>query len=284
MEFFIKFIDKFLEYSLDVLPYFFVATVIGAFIQSFMSFVLVRKFINKRFIAPVITSVFGASVPVCSCSMIPIAQTINSLSKSYAPAIAFLISAPILSPVIFFLMLGMFGWELTIFRFVFGLFLALFASIIVDFIFKKPPSLPMFSSSSSSQSKLELFKSAFKEIFIGTGKYVLLGLLIASALTVLIPPTIVSKFSEYSISYFLITVFSIPVYVCSGEEIPIAKSLVDLGLSNGQALTFMLASAGICIPTIMATIKLFPKGLVIFYVSIWFIGSIVGGILFDLIF
>ncbi len=281
---FIGFLNKFWNYSIEILPYFFIATVIVAFIQSYLSFNIIRRFVNRRFLSPVITAVFGSSAPVCSCSMIPIAQTINSLSKSYAPAIAFLISAPILSPIIFFLMLGMFGWELTVFRFVFGFLVALITAYLVDIFFKKPPSLPMFSSGGQSLSKWQAFKLAFKDIFIGTGKYVLLGLLIASAVATLIPSTLITKFAQFPLSYFFITVFSIPIYVCSGEEIPIAKSFVDLGFTQGQALTFMLSSAGICIPTISATFKFFPKKLAVSYVTIWFLCSIIGGVLFDLIF
>jgi len=281
---FIDFLNKFWDYSIEILPYFFVATVIGAFVQSHLNFNIIRKFVNRRFLSPVIAAVFGSSAPVCSCSMIPIAQTINSLSKSYAPAIAFLISAPILSPVIFFLMFGMFGWELTVFRFVFGFFVALITAYLVDIFFKKPLSLPMFSSGSQSLSKWQVFKIAFKDIFIGTGKYVLLGLLIASAVATLVPSTFITKFAQFPLSYFFITLFSIPIYVCSGEEIPIAKSFVDLGFTQGQALTFMFASAGICVPTISSTFKFFPKRLAVFYVLIWFFGSIIGGVLFDLIF
>ncbi len=284
VDIFVSFVNKFFEYSLEILPYFFIATVFGAFIQSFISFNVIRKFVNNRLLSPIITAIFGASAPVCSCSMIPIAQTINSLSKGYAPAISFLISAPILSPVIFFLMLGMFGWELTIFRFLFGIILAIGTAYVVDFFFKKPAMLPMFSSSGQKLDRWTLFKNAFKEIFLGTGKFVLIGLLIASAVSVLIPSSLITKFAQFPFSYFFITIFSIPVYVCSGEEIPIAKSFVDLGMSGGQALTFMLASAGICIPTISATFKFFPKGLAFFYISVWFLGSIIGGMLYDFIF
>ena len=215
--------------------------------------------------------------------MIPIAQTINSLSKSYAPAVAFLITAPTLSPVIFFLMVGLFGWKLTIFRFIFSFLVALVVAYIVEFTFKKPPSLPFFSGR-SQVSRWEAFKNAFKEIFFDTGKYVLIGLVIAALVSVLIPPSIVEKFANFPLSYIFIAAVSIPIYVCSGEEIPIAKSFMDLGLTAGQALTFMLASAGICIPTISATFKFFPRSLALLYVSVWFIGSILGGVLYDFLF
>ncbi len=284
MELIYSFINKFIHYSIDILPYFFLASIFGAVVQVYLNFGLIRKYLSRKFLSPIFTAVFGASAPVCSCSMIPVAQTINSLSKGYSPAFSFLISAPILSPVIFFLMLGMFGWELTVFRFVFGFIFAVLTGYIVDFLFKKPPSLPMFSSGASNLSKWQLFKKAFKDIFFSTGKFVLIGITIASFVSAVIPQSVVSKFAQLPFSYLLITVASIPVYVCSGEEIPIARSFVDLGLSYGQALTFMIASAGICIPTISAVMKLFPKWLSIFYITVWFIGSILGGVIFDLLF
>ncbi|WP_457626539.1 permease [Persephonella sp.] len=279
-----RFSDKFIDYSLDVFPYFLIASVIGALIQSYISFSFIRRFINKRFFSPLITAVFGSSVPVCSCSMIPVAQTINSFSKSYAPALSFLIAAPVLSPVILFLMVGMFGWKLTLFRFAVVMIIALSVSYIVDVFFKKTPAIPVFSSGKKPKSKWEVFKDSFQDIFINTGKYVLFGLFIAAVVSAIIPSEYVASFSGFPLSYLFISILSIPVYVCSGEEIPIAKSFVDLGLGYGQALTFMLSSAGICIPTITATLKIFPKSIVVIYVFSWFSGSILSGIIYDLLF
>ncbi len=278
-----QFVLKFLSYTAEILPYFLLATLVGAFIQTYVSFGSVKRLLNRRLFSPFITSVFGSSIPVCSCSMIPLAQSINSLSKSYAPAVAFLISAPILSPVILLLMLGVFGWELTLFRFAFGIAFAVVSAYIADLLFRKPPSLPLLASERREENRWQGFKVAFKDTFIGTGKYVLLGLLIASLVSVLIPPSTVAKFAEFPLAYPVIALVSIPVYVCSGEEVPIAKSFLELGLTQGQALTFMLASSGICVPTIMATINFFPRKLVFFYVSLWFIGSILGGVLFDFV-
>jgi len=283
-ELFKEFISRFVYYTIEILPYFFVASVVGAFIQSFVSFNMVRGFVNKRFLSPLITAIFGSSVPVCSCSMIPVAQTINSFSRSYAPTLSFLIVAPVLSPVILFLMAGMFGWKLTVFRFVTVFVSALLTAYLVDIFFKKPPSLPLFSRKQKPSSRWYLFKDSFRDIFFNTGKYVLLGLFIASAVSTVIPEGFFSKFSQDLFSYVFIAVFSIPVYVCSGEEIPIGKSFVDLGLSEGQALTFMLASSGICIPTIIAVLRIFPKSVVFIYTMVWFLCSVMSGILYDLIF
>jgi uncharacterized membrane protein YraQ (UPF0718 family) len=45
----------------------------------------------------------------------------------------------------------------------------------------------------------------------------------------------------------------------------------------------MLSASGICIPTIMATLKFFPKKIVAYYVLLWFFGSILAGVSYDFI-
>jgi hypothetical protein len=69
--------------------------------------------------------------------MIPVAQLMNSLSKTYAPVISFLIIAPIVSPITLLLTYGVLGFYMTIFR-VLGAFLfALVVAYTVDILFKK---------------------------------------------------------------------------------------------------------------------------------------------------
>nr|WP_097000497.1 permease [Persephonella hydrogeniphila] len=217
-EFIGRFFDKFIDYSLDVLPYFFLASVIGALIQSYMNFSFIKRFINRRFLSPVITAVFGSSVPVCSCSMIPVAQTINSFSRSYAPALSFLIAAPVLSPVVLFIMVGMFGWELTLFRFGVVLIIALSVSYLVDIFFKKPPSLPLFSSTGGEKSRLDIFRESFKDIFINTGKYVLIGLVIAAIVSALVPSDYVASFSNFPLLFINICIFYTGLCLFRGRD------------------------------------------------------------------
>lgn len=109
------------------------------------------------------------------------------------------------------------------------------------------------------------------------GKYVLLGLFLASFLVALLPSDKIIVLSKFSFSYFLIALVSVPIYVCSGEEVPIARALVDLGLTPGQAMVFVSASSGICLPPIMATLRFLPLKIVLYYVGGWFLMAITSG-------
>ena len=279
---FLNFLETFFDYILDVLPYFLLASLVGAGLQSLFGSKLLRKDMLNSPLAPIATAVFGATIPVCSCSMIPLARSMDSFSRSYAPVVAFLVTAPVLSPVTLFLTFGMFGFQITAFRFIFSFLFAVLLAYSVVLLFTKSATLPLLQGASGERKgKLSEFLKNFRSLTLSTGRYVLLGLLIASLLKVLVPQDLVLKFSGSFLSYPLTSLVSVPIYVCSGEEVPIAKSMYELGLKPGQSLTFMLASSGICIPTITALLSFLPKRLVLLYSVSWFLFATVAGLITD---
>ncbi|WP_457600279.1 permease [Hydrogenivirga sp.] len=281
----LQIVQTFWHYLIDILPYFLLASLVGAFIQTYAKPSFIRRGILSKPYAPFMTALFGAGVPVCSCSMIPVARTFDGFSpRSYAPVIAFLITAPVLSPVVLLLTFGMLGWELTLMRALLSFAFAILLAYASAVFFSKKGTLPLLQGASAGgQNRLREFANNFRSLFITTGRYVLLGLLIASLFKVLIPQSFISSLSSSPLSYPLISLLSIPIYVCSGEEVPIGKSLYELGMSPGQVLTFLLASSGICVPTITALFSFLPKGLVLFYAFSWFVFATISGVVTDLL-
>ncbi len=282
MSFLENFLRNFYDYLLDILPYFLLALLITALVQTYVNLSFVKKFMKNPFISSVTTGVMGGLLPVCSCSMIPVALMINSFSKSYAPVLSFLIVAPVISPVTVVLTYGLFGLNIAVFRIVFTFLFALIIAYIVHFFFKKPSQIPMgMSSKKDLGNKVSLFFSHFSSTLKLTGKYIIIGLIIAAFIKAVVPSTWAAYISKTVFSYPLISLVSIPIYVCSGEDVPIAKALLDIGFTQGNALTFMLASSGICLPTIVAVMSFLPKRLVALYVTAWFFLSTFMGLLYD---
>lgn len=277
-----SFARNFYEYVRDIFPYFLLATFISALIQVYVNLSWIKRFMKNSYLASVFTGAIGGLLPVCSCSMIPVSLMINSLSKSYAPVVSFLMVAPVVSPITVFLTYALFGVNVAIFRVVVTFIFALFTAYVVDKLFKKPSQIPLGAFSRGNvENKFKLFLNHFLGTFKLTGKYVLIGIAIAAFIKVVVPSTWVAYVSKTLLSYPLISILSIPIYVCSGEEVPIAKALVELGFTQGNALTFMLASSGICLPTITATLSFLPKGVVFLYVTSWFLLSTVIGLFYD---
>ena len=278
------FLRSFYDYTVDILPYFLISVFITSLLQGFTSLNWLKVILKRGKTSAIYTGILGGLLPLCSCSMLPVANLINSMSKSYTPVLSFLVIAPIISPVTLLLTYGYFGLGMTLVRLIGTFFFALIFAYLMAIIFVKPMGLPFAIGGAKQNRSLSLFFYYLRDNLLGIGKYLFLGILIASLIKTLVPVHIVKSIAGSFISYPLISFMAVPVYVCSGEEVPIAKALKDIGFTLGNSLTFMLGSTGICIPTVLATLKFLPKALVLSYIIFWLLFSIAMGIFYDYIF
>lgn len=284
MELIKGFLYNFYTYSVDILPYFLASVIITSILQGFTKLTWLRSLLKKEKTAPIYTGFLGGLLPLCSCSMLPVVNLINSMSKNYAPVLSFLIIAPVISPVTLLLTYGYFGLTMTLIRLTGTLFFAFLFAYLMAILFEKPKGIPLLMGGYQQERSIRLFFYHIKENLIGIGKYLLLGIFIASLIKTFFPMQLVRSIAGSFASYPLMSLVALPIYVCSGEEVPIAKALKDIGFTSGNALVFMLGGTGICMPTIIATLKFLPKGLVFSYLIFWFLFSIIMGIFYDYVF
>ncbi|HPP78812.1 permease, partial [Methanospirillum sp.] len=102
--------------------YFLVITVELVILFIGISFLvgLIREYVPEEKIRNILTSkhrgvgnifgaFFGSLTPFCSCSTIPILVGLLDVGVPFGIAYSFLIASPLLNPVIFFLLLALFG-------------------------------------------------------------------------------------------------------------------------------------------------------------------------------
>jgi|GEM_PF-3001064 hypothetical protein len=276
-----EFFKNFYSYLVEIVPFFVLAVFVSAFLKAMVKPSLFLKFLSKRHSAPIFTALLGAVAPMCSCSMLPFANFINSYSKGYGPVLAFLITAPTLSPVILLLTYGLFGLDVSIYRLVGSLAYALLVAFAVGYFFKKPPTLQM--KMRENFSKRSALLEGLREQ-LPVVKYLLIGIAIASLIKTFTPTWLAVSLSKTPLAYPLISLAAVPIYVCSGEDVVLGRAMVDVGFTNGQAITFMLGSSGVCLPTIFALFSFLPKRVVFAYSAGWFIFSIITGLIYDTLF
>jgi uncharacterized membrane protein YraQ (UPF0718 family) len=276
-----EFFKNFYSYLVEIVPFFVVAMFVSAFLKAMVKPSFFLKFLSKRRSAPIFTALLGAVSPMCSCSMLPFANFINSYSKGYGPVLAFLITAPTLSPVILLLTYGLFGLDVSIYRLVGSLAYALLVAYTVGYFFKKPPTLQMKRKEDSS--KRSAFIEGLREQ-LPVVKYLLIGIAIASLIKTFTPTWLTASLSKTPLAYPLISLVAVPIYVCSGEDVILGRAMVDVGFTTGQAITFMLGSTGVCLPTIFALFSFLPKKVVFAYSAGWLIFSILTGLAYDTLF
>jgi uncharacterized membrane protein YraQ (UPF0718 family) len=124
-------IDAFLH----IWPYLLVTVPLAVAVQmSGASKYIKRAFEARPLTAILLATIVGAFSPFCSCGVIPVIASLLISGVPLAPVMSFWIASPSMDPEIFFLSVGMIGWELAIWRLAATLILSLGAGFITHML------------------------------------------------------------------------------------------------------------------------------------------------------
>jgi uncharacterized membrane protein YraQ (UPF0718 family) len=281
------FFHEFLHLFLMVLPYFLLGIGVGALFESKGNFGFISRFLGqgKRSIA--YASLMGAILPGCACATMPMAEGLLRKGARLSTACAFIFTSPLLAPQTVILTVALLGPSFAMARILAGLIGGMGIGWIIYALESKriiqlPDKIIADACCRKTQENPSFFLS-FRSIAIKLGGYFFIGLAIAAALTISVPPTAIpDTIGQHPVlSYLIATVIGIPVYICEGEEIPITYSLLSLGLAKGPALTFLLGAVGTCIPTLLFAQKILGKKPMWLYAAYWSIYAPLCGVIFN---
>ncbi|OGR51179.1 MAG: hypothetical protein A2049_08955 [Elusimicrobia bacterium GWA2_62_23] len=298
MSYFHAFAKEFLSLTWLVLPYFLGGAAFGAALDVFLKPEFALKHLKGGWLSMTKAAVLGMVMPGCSCATMPMAEGLRRKGADLGTVTSFLLASPLVSPQTLILTFAVLGWKFTLAR----LLAALLGAIGVGALFLKlerAGALPDIQAPAAEkkccsgcgcgggaeEDEPKKFWPVFVDILKELGKYFLLGMAIASLLTVLLPPGFIMKYigSSGPLAYLASALLGVPLYVCEGEEIPLTLSLMKLGLGPGPAFTFLLGSVGTCIPTMIMSQKLIGRRGLFFYAAWWLLFSLGAGLLFGLL-
>ena len=134
----------------------------------------ISKHLGKSSIGSVIkATIFGIPLPICSCSVIPLAQSLRKEGASKGAVQSFLISTPITGVDSILATFSFFGLIFTLFRVLSSIIIAIIIGLIQNFVekddkkiegIKEEVSCGCHCSCSSSKEKKKSF--SIKEVFI----------------------------------------------------------------------------------------------------------------------
>jgi len=280
---------------------------VGIIFAGVLKQIIPDDFVSKHLGDGNFSSVFKASLlgipmPLCSCSVIPFANSLKKEGASKGAVQSFLISTPITGADSIMATYGFFGWVFTLYRVVSSFTIAIVAGVLqnlVDNKFDKTQNKEKketcgCSCSCSEEKEVkvkkqfsikEVFNYAFNNIFKDFAKPLLFGLLLGAIFTTFLPKEYASiVFENELLSYGLILLISIPLYVCATASLPIAASLMMAGLSGGAAFIFLSAGPATNSVTMSIIYKSLGKSALIIYLGTIAILSLLFGYIFDLYF
>lgn len=129
----------FISILIEALPFVLIGVFIAGFIQMFISEKFIARVIPKnRFLAVVVGSCIGVLFPSCECGIVPIVRNLLKKGVPLHAGIAFMLTAPIINPVVLFSTYVAFGstWEIPILRVIGSLVVAMVVGNLIAFFYK----------------------------------------------------------------------------------------------------------------------------------------------------
>lgn len=268
---------------------FFVAGLLKAFVPDSY---LARHLGGNSFGAVVKAAVMGVPLPLCSCGVLPTALGLRKQGASKGATTAFMISTPETGVDSMAVTYALIDPIMTVVRPVAASVTAVVAGVLVNaFPDRKKEPLPLNGLSAHMHDHgddgcgcsdghcdvggnrtvygrfLDGMRYAFGEMISDIGRWLILGVLIAGIISAAMPPDLLDEYVGTGfLSYLVMLVVALPLYVCATASTPIAASLLLKGLSPGAALVFLLAGPATNGATITVMLKTLGKRAAFLYV------------------
>lgn len=247
-------------------------------------------------LAATLTSV---ATPLCSCGTTAVILGMMAGNMPWAPIVAFMVASPLTSPQELIFSAGLFGWNFALAFFIASIALGLLGGALAQMLESrgwlanqarfKPISgasglsLPAVSSPSKPRVTLAQFLNetwlAGKRLALFFLGFAFIGYLLNN----LIPSAwITALFGEgrvYGVP--LAAALGVPFYFNTEASLPLARALLDAGMSHGAVLAFLITGAGTSIGAIAGALTIARWRVVGLVIATLFIGAVAFGYAYD---
>ena len=239
---------------------------VGFFIAGILRLLLSREFVQTHLSGGGIKSILkataiGVPLPLCSCSVIPVAVSLRERGASRGATASFLISTPEIGVDSFLLSSGLLGIPITLFRIVAASFSALAVGLMIDRTetaaekaLHEKSKLEREGDKTLEQKRSfrEALRFGYIELVDDIAVSLTIGFFAAGLITAIVP---LNYFSDLHVSYpillLLMLFISLPTYVCATSSTPLAAALLSRGMAPGAVLVFLLAGPATNLATML---------------------------------
>ena len=278
----------FISILIEALPFVTLGVLISGIIQIFVTEEMIAKIMPKnKILAVIFSSLLGILFPSCECGIVPIVSRLVAKGVPISAGIAFMLTAPIINPVVLFATYIAFGsdWKMLIFRAIGSVVVANAVGILLAFRFKGNPFKENYHhhhhhENTSWWKKIWQTLEHAVEEFFSMGKYLVIGSLIAAAVqTYIKTATLVSIGHNQASSSIVMMVLSFILSLCSEADAFIASSFRTT-FSTGALLAFLVFGPMLDIKNLMMMLATFKKRLVFMIVPAIFVTVFIYSLLF----
>lgn len=275
---------------------FFMIALLG-FLRTFIPEKKLKKLLgkSKSLTGNFAASLFGAITPFCSCSSIPMFISFLRTGIPLGVTFSFLITSPIINEYLVVIMLGFFGWKITVAYVASGILIGVVSGRILGnmnlerYIEKDIKKARMEKSAEKKYASLwkrflfgfEEAKSIIKKLWLWILLGVALGAVIHNYLPQQLINSVLSKTGIFTVP--LAVLIGVPMYGGCAAIVPIAVALFQKGIPLGTVLSFMMAVSALSLPEAIILRRAMKLKLILIFFGIVALTIILTGYLFNIL-
>lgn len=286
-----NFIYSLINMLAEMAPYLLLGFLVAGVLYAFVPGSFYRKHLSRPGAWAVIkAALIGVPLPLCSCGVLPTAVSLRRNGASRGASTSFLIATPQTGVDSIAATYSLLGLAFAIIRPLAALITAFVGGMLVAKDEKadrqscdvEVDTIDAPASDSFGKKIVDALRYGFVEMVQNIGKWLIIGLIIAAAITVFVPDGFFTFFARYPLlSMLAVVVVAVPMYVCSTGSIPIALSLMLKGLSPGAAFVLLMAGPAANFASIIIVSKALGKKAAITYIATIVVGAILIGLGID---
>lgn len=270
------------------------------FLVSGLFFWLIRPDTVERLLgtpglsAVVKSCLVGIPMPLCSCSVIPVAASLHKNGASRGATAAFISSTPQTGVDSIFATYSLMGGLFTTVRVVVAFISGIVTGILIE-LFCSPRSTdktalidkaPKNANCCSAVQQRPDLKGSLHYGFVKLPSELALALIAGLVLAGLVATLLPSDLFEGSLSsgpaaFLIATLAGLPLYICATASIPMAYALIVAGLSPGAALVFLIVGPATNTATVATIWKIIGPAATGIYLTSLLIISWISGWIFN---
>ncbi len=299
------------EAFLRTLPYILIAVTAVAYMNaSGAETLLSRAFEGREVRMILLAALVGGLSPFCSCQVIPFIAALLAVGAPLSAVMAFWLASPLMDPGMFAVTAGALGLDFAIGKTVVAVALGLFGGFTVrafsrSALFADPlKHAPRKSCSSSSccdddaplsgrpvwrfwgeRARRATFRASAVENLLFLGKWLMLAYLLEALMLRYVPADLVGHWlgGEGIGPIVLGAVIGAPAYLNGYGAVPLVAGLLEQGMSQGAAMSFVVAGGVSCIPAAVAVWALVKPRVFAAYIGFAVVGAVLAGTAWSLV-
>lgn len=262
----------------------------------------VERHLGGRGLWPVVkAALFGVPLPLCSCGVIPVSASLRRHGATRGAVTAFLISTPQTGVDSILATYALMGGLFAIFRPLFALLSGVLGGAVVAAVTEDrgtlpgatPQDKPLCTDSCCQGPRrnrlVQALAYGFGDLPMDIGKSLLIGLLVAAAISAVLPPQsiaaalgVIPEAYRGVLTIAVMMLAGIPVYVCATASIPVAAVLIlEQGVSPGAAFAFLMTGPATNAATIATVWNVMGRRTALVYLLTMAGAALAGGLILD---